>query len=630
MSRNQNRSAQSLLRIAKNMIRQPQENSRILVSRNLEVRVSKNKRSHAVPDYVKLSPTEFMAWWITATGAKRKASNYLLHYLKYKFNVKIASDYRTLLKTPRKPIPKIINPGSYIHLGVSKVLHRLLSEAGSIKSYKPILMQFFIDGLQITRSTKDGFWVIMMNIRKASVKRLFPKVIGVYYGKKKVEDFNDFLWPFVTELLEILEQGIVFNGVVLTPKILNFVLDAPARTSSKAVKAVTGYFGCDVCTTEGDYIHHRICFLDLDAPLRTDANFRARIYDDYHHKETVLEMLPIDMIDMFPLDYLHCVLLGVINWIFKSIRDAPKTLSSNDFMEIDRRIEKFRKTEPTEFQRRLRSFVDNIGIMKGTEFRQYLLYVGPLLLTGIAEEEQFYNLLKLHIASTIFTHKRFAKYYEEADTLMRMFIEEFAAIYHPCHVNYCVHSMCHMKKFIDLYGPWDNFSTFEYESCNSTVKNLLKGNVMPLTQVTNRIVEMYNAPEYSIKNKTQDVEISDRQENGSYANLKFFDLRFRVNEVGQNLILLKSGQAVKLVSIFTNANKVELIGKPFKYRTSVYSQIDTTRFNIFKSRQEFGEPVKFDVMDIDGKFWELSMDNSNSVSAFYPIYVEDGKSFSGA
>lgn len=628
MSRVEKRSTHSLLRVAKNMIRQSEDNSRIRVSRELEVRISKNKRSHAVPEYVKLSPSEFMAWWITATKAKRKASNYLLHYLKFKFNAKIPTDYRTLLRTPRNPIPKIIHPGSYIHIGVSKSLYRLLSEAWPIKSIN-ILMQFFIDGLSIARSTKDGFWIIMVNIRKASKQRLIPKVIGVYYGKKQVGDFNDFLWPFVQEVNYILENGIVFNGIVFKPKILNFVLDAPARCKCKAVKSVTGYFGCDVCTTEGDNIHHRTAFLDLDAPLRNDNDFRARIYDDYHHKESVLEMLPIDMIDMFPLDYLHCVLLGVVCWILKFLRDTPKTLSSNDYIEINRRVEIFKCTEPVEFQRKLRSFVDNLGLMKGTEFRQYLLYVGPLLLRGIIDEEKFSNLIKLHIASTIFSHKRFAMYYDEADTLMRMFILEFAAIYHPCHVTYVVHSLCHMKKFIDKYGHWDNFSTFEYESYNSTVKNLLQGNVMPLTQVTNRIVEIYNAPQHNIVNKTKDVEISDRQKDGSYANLKYYDLSFRVKQVGQNLILLKSGQAVKLVCILQNATKIQLIGKPFKHRTSVYNEIDTTRFNIFKSPQEFSEPIMFDFLDIDGKFWELDIDHSN-MRAYYPIYVEDGKSFSRA
>lgn len=174
------------------MIRQSEENSRIMLSQDLEVRICKNKRSHAVSEYVKFSPSEFMAWWITATGAKRKASNYLLHYLKFKFNAKISTDYRTLLRTPRTPIAMVINPGSYIHLGVKNALHRLLSEAVPIKSVN-ILMQFFIDGLSISRSTKDSFWVVMVNIRKASAKRLIPKVIGVYYGLKKMIDFNEFL-----------------------------------------------------------------------------------------------------------------------------------------------------------------------------------------------------------------------------------------------------------------------------------------------------------------------------------------------------------------------------------------------------------------------------------------------------
>lgn len=63
---------------------------------NSDVRIVENKRNHDVPEYIKLSPSEFMSYWITSTGAKRKASNMLLKYLKFKFDVDIASDYRTL------------------------------------------------------------------------------------------------------------------------------------------------------------------------------------------------------------------------------------------------------------------------------------------------------------------------------------------------------------------------------------------------------------------------------------------------------------------------------------------------------------------------------------------------------
>lgn len=438
-----------------------------------------------------------------------------------------------------------------------------------------------------------------------------------------MENFNDFLWAFVMELNDIVENGIEIDRVVLMPKILNFVLDAPARCGCKAVKGVNGYFGCDVCVTEGDNINNRITFLDLGAPIRTDQEFRERKYDEYHHMESVLEMLPIDMIDAFPHDYLHCSLLGVQYWILKYLRNTPKTLSS----AINNRIEQFKKTEPIEFQRTLRSFIECLGTMKGSEFRQYLLFVGPLLLKGIVEDDIFINFLKFHIASIIFSHKRFAQYYDEADKLMRMFIEEFAAVYHPCHVVYVVHSLCHMKKFVDLYGPWDNFSTFEYESQNRAVKDLVRGNVKPLTQVTNRIVEIYNAPLYNIKNKTYDIEVSNRQENNCYANLKFYDLHFRINQTGQNLLLLKSGDAVKLVKICRRSTGISLTGIPFQHLTSVYDEVDTTRFNIFKTTQEFGDPIQFDVLDIDGKFWEIDMNNSNC-KALYPIYVEDGKTFS--
>lgn len=604
-------------------------NSQVVSSQD-EVRIVENMRSHETPEYVELSPPEFMAWWVTSTNAKRKASNMLLKYLKFRFDVDIPTDYRTLLGTPIKPVPKYMNLGAYVHLGVRQALIQLMSQAGPIASVN-ILLQFFVDGLRISRSTKDEVWTIMMNIRNASKYRLIPKVIGVFYDIKKPDNFNEFLWPFVTELLDILENGFVSNGTVLNLKILNFVLDAPARTSSKAIKHINGYFGCDNCLAEGDCIDHRMAFLNLDAPLRNDQDYRARKYDDYHKMESVLELLPIDMIDAFPPDYLHCVLLGVVFWILQYLRDTPKTLSSADHIKIRERIGQFRKTQPVEFQRNLRSFVDDLGLMKGTEFRQYLLFVFPLLLKGIVSEEIIGNFCKLQIASLIFSHKRFDCYYDEADELMRKFIQEFAEIYHPRHVVYVVHSLCHMKKFVKKYGPWDNFSTFEYESCNSTIKNLLQSNVMPLTQITNRIVEIYNVKQHDFLSKNNNIQIKGRQRNGSFCQLKLYDLSFITNRDGQNYVLLKSGVAVKLIRIEydPSMDKVELTGTPFKHRTSVFSCVDTARFNIFKSEYEFSDQIKFSVSDIDGKMWKLDIDNTN-MSAYYPIYIEDGKSFSRA
>lgn len=154
-----------------------------------------------------------------------------------------------------------------------------MSEAGPVSSIR-VMMQFFVDGLRISKSTKDEVWIIMMNVRNVSQHRLTPKVIGVYYDKKKPDNFNESLWPFVTELLDVLENGFILNGKSLELIILNFVLDAPARTSCKAVKNINVYGGCDVCLAEGDFIDHRMAFLNLETPLRNDRDYRARKYDD--------------------------------------------------------------------------------------------------------------------------------------------------------------------------------------------------------------------------------------------------------------------------------------------------------------------------------------------------------------
>lgn len=250
---------------------------------------------------------------------------------------------------------------------------------------------------------------------------------------------------------------------------------------------------------------------------------------------------------VFAFPQLHFLLLGVVYWILNHLYSAPKTLCVADHLKINERIELFKKTQPSEFQRNLRSFIGNLGLMTGTEFRQYLLFVFPMLLEGIVNDDILANFIKLQIASVIFCHQRFDCYYDEADELMQLFIEEFAEVYHPRNVVYCVHSLCHIKIFVERYGPWDNFSTFEYETFNSSVKHMVHGNVLPL--IINRIMEVYNAPHHDFDLKKTDIEVKDRLDDGSFSTLKYYDLTFKTNEPGQNYILLKTGVAVKLLSI---------------------------------------------------------------------------------
>lgn len=60
-------------------------------------------------------------------------------------------------------------------------------------------------------------------------------VIAIWCGESKPTVLNDFLLPFVTELIDIIYNGISINGYQLRISIRCFVCDTPARSYIKGI-----------------------------------------------------------------------------------------------------------------------------------------------------------------------------------------------------------------------------------------------------------------------------------------------------------------------------------------------------------------------------------------------------------
>lgn len=52
-------------------------------------------------------------------------------------------------------------------------------------------------------------------------------------------------------------------------------------------------------------------FAGLGHPLRTEESFREQSQPKHHNSVSPLEMLEINIIEYFPYDWMHLVLLGV-------------------------------------------------------------------------------------------------------------------------------------------------------------------------------------------------------------------------------------------------------------------------------------------------------------------------------
>lgn len=125
-----------------------------------------------------------------------------------------------------------------------------------------------------------------------------------------------------------------------------------------------------------------------------------------HKGVSPFEELGIDMIDLFPLDYLHLVLLGVFKrllaiwtgtWNKKWRKDK---LSLRQLAEIDRRLKLIRLSYPKEFHRIPVTF-KNVKSWKAVELRSLLLYTGPVIFKGILPPKLYKHFLYLHLGIRI-------------------------------------------------------------------------------------------------------------------------------------------------------------------------------------------------------------------------------------
>jgi len=99
---------------------------------------------------------------------------------------------------------------------------------------------------------------------------------------------------------------------------------------------------------------------------------------------------------------MHLICLGVVKKLILLWVKGPRTvkLSQQLLNQISGALLNLQSSIPNDFVRRPRSLKD-VKLWKGTEFRQFLLYTGPVVLKNVLREDMYINFITLHIAVTI-------------------------------------------------------------------------------------------------------------------------------------------------------------------------------------------------------------------------------------
>ena len=228
-----------------------------------------------------------------------------------------------------------------------------------------------------------------------------PFIIAIFFGKEDPET-PVLLNEFAAEVRHLENNGYNYNGVNYEFSIRYYICDAPARAKMKCIIEHGGYFACEKCEVEGEWIDNRMTYVDLEQPLRTDESFSNRAQEDHHNGRSPLDNTHWRPVSLFRLGKLHLVDLGAYKRLLCAWMkwNGPFKLTVPEIQVISEAMEALVPSFPSDFNRKPRTLLE-ISRYAGTEFRRSLLYDGVLVFRDHLHENVYKNFLLLHSAMYI-------------------------------------------------------------------------------------------------------------------------------------------------------------------------------------------------------------------------------------
>ena len=298
---------------------------------------------------------------------------------------------RTLLGTKTVGQLRDISGGQYHYIGFESACNNLLTANPWLEKIRLVMN---IDGLliSISGSLSTYLWPILCKAFDIPNPDVFPVALCVTAAKPKDLSFLD---ETLNEIKRLLINGFKFSSRTVPVELFQVVCDAPAKAMCKGAKSFSGYYGCDKCETRGTYLHRyqKITFPEIKNPiLRTNESFRTKTNPEHHIATTPFIDIPnFDMINAFPIYYMHQVLLGVQRRLLNIWVNEKKglgSLNTNSFNVINDRLSKLPNQARKELACKPRS-LKHLPHFKATEFRSFLLYTGKVVLKNMLSTDQY-------------------------------------------------------------------------------------------------------------------------------------------------------------------------------------------------------------------------------------------------
>ena len=367
---------------------------------------------------------------------------------------------------------------------------------------------FNIDGVPIFKSSNRSLWPVQCTVNELHPDDRKRNVLlsGLWFGPTKPV-MSTFLVPLIEDAELLANEGIEWKnpstGVNVTSRVY-FVCatcDAVARPIVRNATQFNGAFGCDWCTQEGERVPKGNGFVRCypfalpEPDTRTleshedDARMAVAQGESVHGVKgpSMLMLLPeFNIISGFVVDYMHCVLLGVVRQFVCLWFDSVNHLNA---WYIGRRIHDVNAQllsicPPSEITRAPRS-LHTRKHWKASEWRSFLLYYSVFVLQGILPAKFLDHwFLLVFSAHTLLQNEVLQENIDKAELALKKFVLLTALLYGKEHVSFNVHQLCHWSSSVSSWGVAWSHSSFPFEGNNRVLLKLVHGTQRVLQQIT--------------------------------------------------------------------------------------------------------------------------------------------------
>jgi hypothetical protein len=213
---------------------------------------------------------------------------------------------------------------------------------------------------------------------------------------------------------------------------------------------------------------------------------------DNNHQISVSPLLAFISFEWcFPPDYMHCVCLGVVRRLlyiwFDSAKKfrTPHRLRHCEKKSFDDHLTSIKL--PSEFHRQPRS-IEHLKRWKATEFRQFILYLAPVVMKNILPASQYDLMMALHVGTFILCSKTYSHVYDVAGKVLNRFVYDYDGIFGSSEITYNVHCLLHLSRFVLKFGNLDSWSAFPFENYLWHLKRRIRSPNKPLQQAVRQIL----------------------------------------------------------------------------------------------------------------------------------------------